>query len=335
MSRDWKPEILNLELTTKCPLRCPQCYCSLENGLDLDVTIAKRRIDEACEMGLTSLNLSGGETLCYPHLYEIISYASQKNIPSILVALSGALFDQDVYVKLVDSGVTGICVSLNGSTESINSISRAGYHHAINALEILSQNDYPNITINWVMHSTNADDFENLVRLAEHYHVGLIDIISLKPDSQKAMRSFPTKEQIANVSRFIKRYKGPVKIMIESCFSNLAAYHLETRLFGNLNITEHKGCMAGRCSVSVNVLGQYTPCRHIDKTEDFSSLREYWSSSQLLAQLRAIDTVRKEPCSSCYFGPYCRHCQAISWEIRNELCLGFENCPMHSESRPQ
>lgn len=334
MSKTWKTEILNLELTTRCPLRCPQCYCSLDNGLDMDVDIAKLRIDEACALGLTSLNLSGGETLCYPYLYEIISYASQKKIPSILVSLSGAMFDQAVFARLVNAGVTGICISLNGSTKEINCMSRAGYEYAINALEIMARNNYPNTTINWVMHSTNADDFENLIQLAEHYRVAQIDIISLKPDSKKMMQSFPRIEQIANISNLMKTYKGPVKIMIESCFSNMAAYHLETRLFGNLNVTEYKGCMAGRNSVSVNVHGQFTPCRHIDQTEDFSSLEAYWNDSKMLAQLRLIDSRRTEPCSSCYYAPYCRHCQAISWEISHELHLGFTNCPTHRIARP-
>ncbi len=333
MARNWKLETLNLELTTRCPLRCPQCYCSLENGLDLDVNIAKFRIDEACELGLTSINLSGGETLCYPHLYDIISYASKKGVSSILVSLSGVYFDENTLFRLIDAGVTGICISLNGSNEGINKVSRDGYKYAINSLDILSRNGYSNTIINWVMHSSNAYDFEKLVGLAEQYKVALIDIISLKPDSQKAMKTFPSMEQIAYISRFIKEYRGPVKIMIESCYSNFVAYHLDTKLFGNLNITEYKGCTAGRNSLSVNVHGLITPCRHIDKVEKFSSMKEYWMQSQMIKQLRDIDLTRREPCVSCYFAPYCRHCQAISWEIKQELCLGFDSCPVYRPSQ--
>lgn len=333
MAKEWKLETLNLELTTRCPLRCPQCYCSLENGLDLDLELAKHRIDEACDLGLTALNLSGGETLCYPYLYELISYASKKQIPSILVAISGVFFDETTFTKLIDAGVTGICVSLNGSSEEINNISRAGFQYAINALALLSRKNYKNTIINWVMHSSNAYDFDNLIRLAEQYNVALIDIISLKPDSQKAMKTFPSLEQIDHISKLIKRYKGPVKIMIESCYSNFAAYHLETRLFGNLNITEHKGCVAGRSAMSVNIHGHFTPCRHIDHAENFSSMKDYWDNSEIVRQLREIDSNRTEPCTSCYFAPYCRHCQAISWELKKTLCLGFEQCPVYKPSK--
>lgn len=330
MVNRWKLEILNLELTTRCPLRCPQCYCSLEGGVDMELDVAKRRIDEAKALGMTSLNLSGGETLCYPHLYELISYASQKQLESILVAISGVHFNEEILEKLVSSGVTGICVSLNGSTEQINALSRAGYDYAINALEVLAKEKYPNTTINWVMHSSNADDFQEMVRLAEQYNVSAIDIISLKPDSQNAMKTFPSREQIVAVSQFIKKYSGPVKIQIESCYSNLLAYHLETKLFGNLNITENKGCTAGRDAMSVDVHGCYTPCRHIMTTEKFSTMEDYWNHSKMLKALRSIDKNRQEPCSTCHYGPYCRHCQAISWGIKKQLVLGFDECPVHT-----
>lgn len=329
MKNDWKLEILNIELTTRCPLRCPQCYCSLDTGVDIELNLAKKRIDEACSMGVKSLNLSGGETLCYPYLFDLISYASYKRISSILVAISGMYFDEEKLDKMIEAGVTGICVSINGSTEHINAFSRDGYNHAINALKILAKKKYPNTIINWVMHSTNADDFVNLVDLAEHYNVALIDIISLKPDSNSSMRTFPSKEQIVSVSKFIKKYAGPVKIQIESCYSNFLAYHLETKLFGNLNITAHKGCTAGRNSISVDVHGCFTPCRHIVAIEDFDSMEDYWNNSELILRLREIEGNSVEPCKSCYYSPYCRHCQAISWNQKGDVYVGFEGCPVY------
>lgn len=333
MKNNYKLQVLNLELTTRCPLRCPQCYCSLDSGVDMDLEIAKKRIDEACSMGLESLNLSGGETLCYPYLNELISYASSKKISSIMIAISGVYFDEEKLEEFIDAGVTDICISLNGSSKDVNAISRDGYDYAIKALEILSKKKYSNTVINWVMHSTNADDFANVVALAEKYNVMLIDIISLKPDSNSTMKTFPSRNQIISVSKFVKKYCGPVKIQIESCFSNFLAYHLETRLFGNLNITEYKGCTAGISSLSVDVNGRFTPCRHIFETENFDSMNEYWEKSEMLSQLRQLDDKRIEPCKSCYYSAYCRHCQAISWCYKEEFYLGFEECPVYESQK--
>ena len=124
---------MNIELTTNCPLHCPQCYCTLEGGKNIPIEVAKQKLKEGKEHGVKVVNLSGGETLCYPHLYELISYAKELDIKAN-VALSGWNFDEDVFNKLVDSGVDGIFISLNGSTDKINSLTRNGYKFAIKAL---------------------------------------------------------------------------------------------------------------------------------------------------------------------------------------------------------
>ena len=324
----WQLLTMNLELTTTCPLRCPQCYCSLDCGKHLDLAIAKKRIDEASEMGVTTLNLSGGETMSYPNLYNLTAYASGK-IEEVNMAISGVLFDQEAFERLIAAGIDNIHVSLNGSTSEVNALSRDGYEYAIEALSLLKNNQYPKTTINWVMHSTNADDFENMVHLAEEYEVSTLVILGFKPDSNNALNSYPSREQITQVANWMKKYKGPVDIKIEACYSNMLAYYLDTKLFGNLNFGRFKGCGAGRFIVSVNVDGNYTPCRHIDYTEPFDSLQDYWNNSDMLQQLRQIENNRREPCSSCYFSNYCRHCQAISWQMHQSLHLGFVECPMY------
>ena len=64
-------QCMNIELTTCCPLHCPQCYCTLEGGKHISLDTAREKIDEAAEHGVFVLHLSGGETLCYPWLYDL------------------------------------------------------------------------------------------------------------------------------------------------------------------------------------------------------------------------------------------------------------------------
>lgn len=321
-------ESMNIELTTACPLCCPQCYCSLAAGRNLDFEVAKKCVDEAAAVGVQQLNLSGGETMCYPHLYELAAYASER-MPEVNIAISGIFFDQTAYEKLTEAAVSDICVSINGSTEEINALTRDGYEYAIRALSILQSNHYKKTVINWVMHSNNSDDFGTLVHLAEQYQVSSIDVIGLKPDAQNMLKTYPSMVQIQRLSRFIKEYRGPVKINVESCFSNFLAYHLNTKLFGNMNVGLRKGCVAGRTSVSVDVDGNYIPCRHITVTENFASLEEYWCHSEMLQRLRQTEQDCRELCASCGYLPNCRHCQAINWQMHGEIFQGFEGCPVY------
>jgi len=327
----WKPEYMNLELTSKCPLRCPQCYCTLEGGKNLPLETALHWIEEASAMGLKEVMLSGGETLCYPHLYEVIR-AVRDHGANANVALSGWHFTQEVYDKLIESGVAQIFISLNGSTEEINSLTRDGYEYAIKALELLQANHYPKTTINWVMHSNNSDDFENMVALAEKYDVSLITIIGLKPDSAHTMHTFPSLEQMQYVKNVIKSHKGKVKIGVETCYSPMLAFVCDTKLFGNFNVGPSLGCTAGRFNFSVSVDGELSPCRHLEYYEKHDSLREYWENSPVLAQLRTMEDSKKEPCSTCRLSNNCRHCAAINAKLNHAIYLGHPFCQLHQTS---
>ena len=54
-------ETMNLELTTNCPLHCPQCYCALTGGKNIDPEKAKFWIREGARYGVKNVMLSGGE----------------------------------------------------------------------------------------------------------------------------------------------------------------------------------------------------------------------------------------------------------------------------------
>ena len=323
----YMPSVMNIELTTNCPLHCPQCYCSLTGGKNIDAKTAIKRIKEGGEMGVTDVMLSGGETMCYPYLYEIIN-AAKKYCGVANVALSGFNFTQEIFDRMIDAGVGGIFISLNGSSEEINSQTRDGFDLAIAALKLLSDNGYKNTTINWVMHSSNADDFINVVKLAESYNVANLVIIGVKPDSRHTLSTIPTAEQMNDVAKIVRTHKGKMRIFIESCYSPLLALTCDTKLLGNMNIGKNKGCNAGRSMVSINVNGEFSPCRHLDYFERWDSLVEYWEKSPILQKIRTLDNSRREPCVLCKFNNYCRHCLAINSKTKGELFIGNETCPL-------
>lgn len=321
------PQVLNFELTTKCPLKCPQCYCTLNTGKHLDLDVAYHWIEEAALCGVKTLNLSGGETMCYPYLFDVLRYASKKGL-LCNVALSGYLFNESSFNKLIEAGVDGIFISLNGSTAEINNRSRNGFNLAISALQLLKKVRFKNTTINWVMQSSNSDDFEAMITLAEEYDVSRLVVLGLKPDSENDLSKRPTAEQMKYVSQVIRSYRGSVLIRIESCFSPMLALTSQSFLFGNTNRGIDKGCPAGLLAASINVDGLLSPCRHLYHFEKWDSLNEYWCKSPILNQIRKLDDCRRAPCVGCKYNNYCRHCLAINSNILKELFIGDKDCPL-------
>ena len=325
MNQTLKPHGMNIELTTCCPLRCPQCYCTLEGGKHIPLDVARKRLAEAAALGVEHVELSGGETLCYPHLVEIIQLATEYGItPSI--AISGWHFDDSVLQQLIQAGIGSIYVSLNGPTEEENAKTRDGFSLAINALEVLQRNNFENTVINWVMHRASVEYLPQMIAVAEQYNVGAILVIEPKPTAQEILETYPTAEQIRFVANAIKRNKSSVELIVQHCFSPLLALSCENALWGNMNRVIYKGCTAGICSYCINVDGDFVPCRHLDYPERWESTSDYWEKSSTLQTLRSLDSAKREPFISCKFNNYCRHCLSVNSKINKELYLGNNYC---------
>ena len=216
------PRLMNLELTTRCPLHCPQCYVHLNTGEDMPLDTALYWLREGKRAGVTFVCLSGGETLCYPHLPELIRECKKLGITSA-IALSGIYADRECLQGLIADGVSEIFISLNGSTEEINRKTRDGYQLAIDALQALKELAFEETHINWVMTGENAHDLPEMIALCEHYQVKQLDLLAFKPDSTHEWDRFPSAAQMEEAARQIKAYRGPGEVVAEPCLSQMKA----------------------------------------------------------------------------------------------------------------
>lgn len=330
IKRKYTPVGMNIELTTACPLHCPQCYCTLEGGKHIPFETAAKYIRQAKAFGIKHVELSGGETLCYPHLFELIQLAHEIGL-KVNVAISGWHFDEACLGNLIQSGVTNIFVSLNGPMEEINQLTRDGYHYAISALELLQRKSFPNVYINWVMHHNNADYLPDMLELAEKYSVRAVVVLALKPTSKHELNTLPTLQQIKNVTQIIKDAKSG-SVLVESCYSPLLAKVRDTKLLGNLNTGRNMGCGAGKNLLSINVDGKFSPCRHLDYFEEFETIEEYWNNSIVLNEIDALDEECSGLlCNSCRYVNNCRPCLAINSKMENKLCRANQYCTAYEE----
>ena len=320
-------DTINLEVTTKCPLRCPQCYVCFENGKDMAVQIAKYWLDEAKRNNCKVVALSGGETLCYPYLYDVIRYAKNNGL-SCSASFSGVGFSDDVYQRLVDAGLDEIHISLNGSTREINDLTRDGYDKAIDALGVIRKNKKVAVAVNWVMHCNNCEDFPNLLRIADKNNVDYIQVLGFKPDRNNAIPSLPSARQMIRIRDYINNYHGNTKIVIESCYSQLRALVLDRGIWGNYNRGEAKGCIAGTRAISVSVDGFLSPCRHLKIYEKYETINSYLNDSPTVQAIKKAGEEYIRPCSVCKYRNNCKHCIAINYCLNGKLFFGDCTCPL-------
>ena len=296
--------IINLEVTQKCALNCPQCSFA-KSSAELDIELAKRTVSAAKSLGLKAVNISGGETILYQHLTELIAHCAAEKIISN-IAISGVGFDEMQLNNFLAAGLYGIFVSLNGSNEKINLNSRGGFKEAIAAIELVANSNTPFKAINWVMQSNNAENFPEVVKLAEKNGFHAVYILMYKRTAADELNFFPTAIQLKKICEFIRNYRGKVEIVVDRCFSQLRAM-LGDWIFGNTNSGIFKGCRAGLDTCTLNVDGTFSPCRHMKIFEHFDSMRDYWQKSDALKKIRAADS-RSPPCNKCRYFNFCRPC---------------------------
>lgn len=314
------PKVVQVEITNKCPFRCPQCYkkqLAVEN-MPIDKLI--NLIDECSQQGTELFVLNGGEPLIYPHIASIIKYLTEHKIHFNCFSSGFGLTDEIVqYVKM---GYMNLSISLNGSTEEINKLSREGYSYAMEAIKTLGAQGAPYM-INWVARHDNVYDFPAIVELALENHASAVSVIGNKLINNHHIDSPMEAEDYKYLSDYINTFPlyDKVSIAVEQCFPLLSA------LLPALPKTQLNGCLAGIFNCNVTVDGQYMPCTQLHYKEKFDSVKDYWENSEILKKLRRIKKADLKYCQDCQ-EKYCRICRAVSKECHDDFSVGFEMCPI-------
>lgn len=135
-----RPIRATINVTHNCDSRCITCYAWKEKSQD-ELT-ATELCDVLCQLralGITDLSISGGEPLLRGDLPAIVRKACDLKFDRIHLITSGLLLSRERLAQLVESGVTSVYVSLNG-TENVHDMTRGikgAYTKTVEALETL------------------------------------------------------------------------------------------------------------------------------------------------------------------------------------------------------
>lgn len=113
--RTIKP-IVVFNCTPKCNLRCVHCYSSSDAACaqpELSTAQAKMLIDQIAAFGCPVLLFSGGEPLLRGDLFELLDYARQNGLRTVL-STNGTRITEAVAVQLAELGLSYAGISLDG-----------------------------------------------------------------------------------------------------------------------------------------------------------------------------------------------------------------------------
>ncbi len=161
---------VDINMSTECNLKCEHCFASDFKKNDKPLTIKEWEnvADQCNELGSLVFQLTGGEPLCNPEIFDIIkALHPKKNI--ITVATNATLLDEEKIIKLKESGVDVIVVSLdNGEPQEHDNFRGmdGAYEKSMEAIKLCMKNNMKVSIVTTVTHESLRS--KGLIRLLDY-----------------------------------------------------------------------------------------------------------------------------------------------------------------------
>jgi len=285
------------------------------------------------------INLTGGDPLLKENIFEIIKYASKKNI---LVGILGNP-DRINYVtarKLKELGILNYQISIDGMEETHDAFrgKKGAFREVIKAIHILNSVGIES-DVMFTVCKANAPELIDVIRLAAREGVSKFHFARLVPTGKGAELKkdmLAPKEYRALLLNILEELKKLEETGCKTKFSRKD--HLWTLLYHELGLRKplpnYREMIYSGCSIGINMMtiladGTVLPCRRlpiiIGKVPQ-QSLRDIFINSIELNRMREIESLKK--CGRCDLIQFCRGCPAVAFGATNDYIGEDPQCWM-------
>ncbi len=313
------PLAMLAELTHRCPLSCPYCSNPVELAARSGELKTKEWIstfEQAADLGVLQLHLSGGEPATRRDLTELVKGARDAGLYTNLITSGIGLTEKRMH-ELDAAGLDHIQLSLQGTdAEMADRIGgyRGGYDRKMQVAGWIKDIGFP-LTLNAVLHRQNLHQLPRALEMAVEMGARRIEVAIVQFYGWAMLNRnvlMPTREQAKEAERIVAQAREDLKGTLVIDFVP-ADYHSDYP----------KRCMGGWGTTGLNIApdGQVLPCHAAQtiKHLNFENVRDkpladIWYRSDAFNSYRGTDFL-PEPCQSCDrkkidFGG-CR-CQALA-----------------------
>ena len=173
-SKDKRPVVV-WNCTRRCNLSCAHCYSASDNNPDpneLTGDEARTLIDDLAAFGSPVLLFSGGEPLLRPDILELIPYARDKGMRTVL-STNGTCITPALAKTLKETGLHYVGISLDAPTAEGNDKFRGlpgAYDKALAAIRNCLAAGVK-VGLRFTIHKDNADDIDATFDLIERENI--------------------------------------------------------------------------------------------------------------------------------------------------------------------
>ncbi|MDD5530637.1 MAG: radical SAM protein [bacterium] len=299
-----RPNIIQIELTNVCNLCCKYCYRGRLDefpGVKFGYMKEKdfKKIVSEIKTPVSIGFVGGGETMLHPQMFEFAKHISQIHKPSILsVTTNGTLLDESMALKLIDSNISKLYVTIDAASPEtyIKSRGRDYFNKIIKGVQTLVElkkqkaSKTPIIGLSFIILEENKHEILDFLKLAISLKVDFIGTLRL-PHPVSPEGAFMNKSSLDDI------YKKLIEARKYLESNNF--WVKESIMYNPEQIFDFQNRKGYFCSTpwefpQVTWEGELTPCCVIPFSEIYSfgniiksSFGEVWNSA------KAVDFRRK------------------------------------------
>ncbi|MEM8649244.1 MAG: pyrroloquinoline quinone biosynthesis protein PqqE [Pseudomonadota bacterium] len=291
------------ELTHRCPLQCP--YCSnpqqlLKANQELTTDEWLKVFEDAADLGVLQVHLSGGEPTLRPDLDAMIKLLNSKGVYTNLIT-TGVTTDDNKLEALAEAGLQHVQVSFQGvDNETIQLIGnyKNGLEKKLATAKKVRELGIP-LTINAPIHRHNIDQVEDFIELAQKLDADRLEIANVQYYGWAYLNRSALMPDRDKVDRQVE--------IVEQAQKDLTGILTIDFVTPDYYADYPKPCMGGWANDAFVIVpnGEMLPCHAAQtiKSLDFENVRsksvsDIWYNSSAFNAYRGTDWMQ-EPCRSC------------------------------------
>jgi GeoRSP system radical SAM/SPASM protein len=293
------PLTINWAINNSCNFACRHCYSREDSHEELDQDVLFACLHKVAKAGVFSVNFGGGEPLLRRDLLQVAAFASGLGL-RISMNSNGWHIDRQTAAALKEAGFSKVGISIDSHLPEVHDRFRGvkGSHdQAVAALGHLASAGIAT-SISTVICRINNHAIGDLVAFALAQGAGQLNFHNFKCSGLGLARKDEldlSPEEWKDFYQAALAAKAEVKGLDISLDDPIIAL-LDARAAGSLV----RGSVCGKLSLNIKANGDITPCGFIPVVIGNivrDDLREVWSTSPVLAQMRNKRATGK--CSGC------------------------------------
>jgi radical SAM protein len=215
---DERPFLVIWETTQACDLACLHCRACAQpsrNPLELSTEEAKGLIDEIAELEAPLFVMTGGDPLKRPDIYELVRYAADRKLRPSMTPSATPLLTREAVVKLQESGLARLAISLDGPTAAIHD----GFRRVAGSFDLTIQGARwareigLSVQINTTITRHNLKHLDAIIALLDGLDIALWSVFFLVPTGRGADIDLISAEEFEQV--FAKLYETSRRVKFD------------------------------------------------------------------------------------------------------------------------